>query len=310
MKQQDIWSNCLNNLKKKHEAISELIANRTVAYIDIPNHFNVGDLLIYKGTEQFFKNHSINVIYRAGTSAVNLQKVGEADVILLHGGGNFGDLYPQHQNLREEIAKKFKNKCIISLPQTIQFNSEEALAKSASLFIEHPDFHMCVRDHKSLDISKRFTNNIMLLPDMAHSLHPLVDPTEVGPSNLFPPKILNLLRVDIESTNANQGLNKVSFDWQDIMVKQDYWTLKLYYQMIKFSFLREKATNLWSGLSDEIIFKSINYFSAHTVIHTDRLHGCILATLLGKEIYVKDNSYGKNSNYQKAWLSEYPYFID
>ncbi|MBB1356380.1 polysaccharide pyruvyl transferase, partial [Pseudoalteromonas sp. SR45-5] len=75
MKQQDIWSNCLNNLKKKHEAISELIANRTVAYIDIPNHFNVGDLLIYKGTEQFFKNHSINVIYRAGTSAVNLQKV-------------------------------------------------------------------------------------------------------------------------------------------------------------------------------------------------------------------------------------------
>lgn len=304
---QSAWLSCMESLKEQHKEIAQLISGRSVAYIDIPTHFNVGDLLIYKGTEAFFRKYDINVVYRAGTLAVDFEKLDSVDVILLHGGGNFGDLYPLHQNLRERIVEKFKGKRIVCLPQSVFFESDLALNKSALLFNQHPDFHFCVRDDISFSIAGRFTNNVLMMPDMAHSLHPLVDSREVGPSNILPPRILNLVRVDRESGAKVSSVDKVSFDWVNIITTPDKWVQKLYYKMIRLPFLRDKATTLWANLCDEIVFRSVNYFSSHTLIHTDRLHGFILSTLLGKEIYLKDNSYGKNTNYHKAWLKGYPY---
>jgi pyruvyl transferase EpsO len=142
---------------------------------------------------------------------------------------------------------------------------------------------------------------------MAHSLHPLIDATEAGISNLRPPRILNLVRDDKESSKKKISLNKVGFDWPNLLQPYDYWVFKLYHYMIRLPFLRKKALNIWSTLSDEIIFRSINHFSSHSIIHTDRLHGLILSTLLGKETHLRDNSYGKNLTYYNAWLKETPY---
>lgn len=304
---QSTWLSCMESLKKRHKEIARLISSKSIAYVDIPVHFNIGDLLIYKGTEAFFEQYNINVAYRAGTSSVNFEKIESVDVILLHGGGNFGDLYPIHQKLRERIIDKFKHKRIICLPQSIYFESKSTLTQSAALFSQHPDFHLCVRDDISFNIAKNFTNNVILMPDMAHSLHPLVDMREVGPSNIFPPKILNLIRIDKEHANIAESVNKEGFDWINIITTSDNLTLDLYNKMIKLPFLRKKATKLWNNLCDEVIFRSVNYFSSHTIIHTDRLHGLILSTLLGKKVFLKDNSYGKNTTYYKAWLKEYPY---
>jgi pyruvyl transferase EpsO len=304
---QNVWLNCMVSLKEKHKAIAQLVAGKSIAYVDIATHFNVGDLLIYRGTEAFFKQYNLNVVYRSGTSGVDFEQLKKVDVILLHGGGNFGDLYPKHQKLRERIVSTLNNKKVICLPQSIHFDSEMALKDSALLFSKHPDFHFFVRDAISFDIAKKFTANVKMMPDMAHSLHPLVDMREVGRSNIMPPRILNLVRVDKESKGKVGSVNKLGFDWVNIITKPDYWTIKLYYKMIKFPFLRTKATKVWGNLCDDIIFRSINFFSSHTIVHTDRLHGLILSALLGKEVYLKDNSYGKNSNYYEAWLKEYPY---
>ena len=52
----------LIDLKNKLNPIVELIKDKNdVFYFDYPLHLNVGDLLIYHGTEQFFKDHHINV---------------------------------------------------------------------------------------------------------------------------------------------------------------------------------------------------------------------------------------------------------
>lgn len=301
------WLNCMDSLKEEHSVIAQLIGDKSIAYVDIPTHFNVGDLLIYKGTEAFFEYYNINVFYRSGTAGVNFELLKKVDIILLHGGGNFGDLYPMHQELRERIVSEFHTKRIISLPQSIHFANEKNLERSASLFNQHPDFHFLVRDDKSYNVAKKFTANVAMMPDMAHSLHPLVDFHEVGRSNIVPPRILNLVRIDKESDRKIESVKKLGFDWVNLMTKPDYWVMSLYYKMIKFPFLRSKALKVWSSLCDDIIFRSVNHFSAHTIIHTDRLHGLILSALLGKEIYLKDNSYGKNTNYYKAWLKEYPY---
>lgn len=305
--QQLDWFNCMQRLKEKHKEIAVLIEGKSVAYVDIPNHFNVGDLLIYKGTEAFFDRYAINVAYRSGTSGIDFDKLKEVEVILLHGGGNFGDLYSTHQTLRESIISAFKNKKIICLPQSIHFESETQLQRSAAIFSAHPDLHLFVRDNVSLEVARRFSKDATLMPDMAHSLHPLVDQREAGISNISPPKILNLLRLDKEKTGQIGRINKKGFDWINLITASDQRIQKLYLKLLIFPFFRQRALTVWENLSDEIIFRAIDYVSSHTIIHTDRLHGFILAALLGKEVSLKDNGYGKNSNYQQAWLKAYPY---
>ena len=85
----------------------------------------MGDLLIYHGTEQFFKDHHINVTLKRCEYDLDLEevkaKITPNTTILLHGGGNFGDLYPQHQKIREEMVANFPNNRIIVLPQTAYF---------------------------------------------------------------------------------------------------------------------------------------------------------------------------------------------
>jgi pyruvyl transferase EpsO len=304
---QDNWLSCMESLKECHAEIAQLLTGKSVAFIDIPTYFNVGDLLIYKGTEAFFEQFNVNISYRCGTAGIDYNQLEKVDVILMQGGGNFGDLYQVHQKLRESIISKFIGKKIICLPQSIHFESEKALVKSAALFSQHPDFHFYVRDNASFSIAKRFTSNVSMMPDMAHSLHPLVDLTEVGISNASPPRILNLVRIDKEGSKNMCTVNKLGFDWVNIIMPHDRLILRLYYKMLIVPFLRGKAIRLWSKHCDEIIFRSVNYFLSHTQVHTDRLHGLILAALLGKEIYLKDNSYGKNTRYHQAWLKEYPY---
>jgi len=301
------WLSCMESLKEQHAEIAELISGKSVAFVDIPTYFNVGDILICKGTEAFFNTYNINVCYRCSSSYADFKKLESVDVILLQGGGNFGDLYSVHQNFREMIVTKFKNKKIICLPQSIHFESSLALDQSALKFREHTDFHFFVRDDNSFKIAGKFTDNVLMMPDMAHSLHPLVDLSEVGPSNVRPPRILNLIRVDKESNSEKATIHKVGFDWINMITAQDRFVQRLYYTMLKVPFLRTKAQDMWYALSDELVFRSVNYFSSHTLVHTDRLHGLILSTLLGKEIFLKDNSYGKNTKYYEAWLKEYPY---
>ena len=128
----------LIDLKNKLAPIADLIKDKNdVFYLDYPLHLNVGDLLIYHGTEQFFTDHNIRVTLKRSEFDMDIeelkQKITPNTTILLHGGGNFGDLYPQHQNLRETIIRTFPNNRVIVLPQTLFYKNQETLEKSAAL---------------------------------------------------------------------------------------------------------------------------------------------------------------------------------
>lgn len=300
------WSFIMQSLKDKHCAIAELIEGKTVAYVDIPMHFNIGDMLIYLGTEAFIKEYNINVIYRSGIS-YRLSKLKKADVILLHGGGNFGDLYPKHQKFREYLIKKFPMKRIICLPQTLYFSSSKAQEKSANVFYGHDDFHLFVRDERSIKVGSTFTKNISLMPDMAHGLHPLIDVRE-SDLNRKTTRIINMQRVDSEQKKKqNVRVEKKKFDWEDLISPNMRLISKA---VIGLNMLGlDKNVYLWRKLVDYMVFKAINYFMGHDTVYSDRLHGVILSSMLAKKIKLYDNSYGKNSDYLKTWLQKYPGII-
>jgi pyruvyl transferase EpsO len=296
-----VWTTTLDSLKEMHQDIATLINNRRVVFLDVPMYYNVGDLLIFKGTEQFFKDHNINVIHKSDCYKLRHKKIQEADVILFQGGGNFGDIYPAFQNMREEVVSKYKDKTIICLPQTIHFNSKEREKQSANIFSQHKDFHFFVRDEKSKEIAKNFTSNVKMMPDMAHSLHPLVDQSELTTNGV---RILNLVRNDNESPQEQKfNINKKNFDWEHIITQNDL-AIRYACRVGNLTPLVNKSMRLWLKHMDDVVFRSVNHFYAHDIVKTDRLHGLILAVLLGKRILLDDNSYGKNTAYYQAWISD------
>ncbi|MCM3786675.1 polysaccharide pyruvyl transferase family protein [Neobacillus mesonae] len=291
----------MDHIKAKLKQIAKLIPkDAPVYYIDYPVHSNGGDLLIMKGTEAFFKNYKVNVIKRYSaldypTSKIN---VPEGAVFLLHGGGNFGDLYPLHQKLRENIIKDNKNHRIIVMPQTLFFSSQDELRKTGDIINGHNDLHLFVRDQNSYDIAvSNFPKcHVYLSPDMAHELWPIQATHQPTKENL------NFLRVDVEKTKEQIEFEKQSTgdykDWNTIFTPFERKIVKLMAKLLK---LKLPVVSIWYKYSDYLVSKSIKEFSDYKIITTSRLHGHILSCLMDKDNELLDNSYGKNSSYYNQW---------
>ncbi|WP_181963417.1 polysaccharide pyruvyl transferase family protein, partial [Klebsiella pneumoniae] len=151
-----------NNLKNKLNEILPFIKDKNeVIFLDYPVYLNVGDLLIYHGTENFFKENNINVKLRRSNARYSVKEIEKYlnpnTVILMQGGGNFGDLYPEFQKFRQDVVSSFPDTRIIILPQTAFFENEHELDKSVKAFGAHKDLIIFSRDTRSLSIFKKFT---------------------------------------------------------------------------------------------------------------------------------------------------------
>lgn len=292
-------------LMARHDVLLDLIGCAPFHYVDIPTHGNVGDLLIMHGTLAFFRKHGLVPKLIAPYFAYDPRWIAPEDVIVFHGGGNFGDLYPYFQELREHIVQNHRENRIIVLPQSLHFSSPEKMQESAQLFRMHADVHICVRDQVSYEMAQQFTDNVYLLPDMAHQLYPMyanhAEPSEGS---------LRISRVDDESTQQSGLRNMVSTtvtDWPEFVGEREV-RINLFRRAIGAFFRRGLGwsansilVRLWIAYSGRLIADAAQLFARHELIVTDRLHGHILACLLRKQNIVLDNSYGKNSRYVEAW---------
>lgn len=288
-----------------------------VVYLDIPLHLNVGDLLIYKGTEQFFKERNYQVMARR-TDKTSMKWLSEnrdlpKDVILLmHGGGNFGDLYGHHQRLREAVVEHFPAHKIVYLPQTVHFKDKNKMLLSAGIISKHKNLTIFCRDERSKEIlQEHFCKDVRLCPDMAHALW-TVFPKQT--SNDIKRDTLWMIRKDIEETKID-GLPGMPGpegyeDWEDICTDQDRAKTKALLNFERVN--RILSTRLfntpekWATYTDTLVDRVNLYFMAHDTVVTSRMHGHILCCLLGVKTKLLDNSYGKNSGYYQSWTKDVP----
>src|SRR5689334_6169324 len=146
----------------------------TCALVGFPNHQNVGDSAIWVGEDRYLKQRGIAVNYvcDAHTYARRRMAASLGDgVILMHGGGNLGDVWPEHQHLRERVIADFPHNVIIQLPQTIYFRDRANLDRAGAVLNRHPNLTILARDLRSLQIArKHFAANSILCPDMALAL--------------------------------------------------------------------------------------------------------------------------------------------
>lgn len=297
----------MTGLSNYHDILVDLIGDRPLHYVDFPVHGNIGDLLIMHGTLAFFRKNKLVPKISAPAFTYEPEWIKKGEVVVFHGGGNFGDLYSEYgmQPLREYVVSTRPENRIIVLPQTIHFSSAEERQRSARLFRTHPDVHICVRDHASYQIALEFSDYVYLLPDMAHQLY-RISPSELA-QDLGP---LLISRMDDEKGDAGSAMQFAAAettDWPLLVGDSERYidsfrrAMRLMHRM-GLGWLGNKIlSRLWAYYSGKLISNAITLFSAHESIVTDRLHGHILACLMDKPNTVLDNSYGKNSSYVSAW---------
>lgn len=293
----------LNPLKDKLlSSLRPVLEGKKVIYLDYPLYLNLGDMLIHAGTEELFKALSVNIIKRVSERNRKLilgSKIDRDVVLVFQGGGNFGDLYDAHQNFREEVIKAFPDNQILILPQSVHFNDRQNLLSKRSLYSNHSNLVMCVRDLSSYEEMQNVLNKeqLLLLPDMAFVLYGMLKQ-----EGTIKKDVLLFRRRDVESDSNN---DVIGFDWEDLYSSAD---LGIYTFLRKLTRVENKlgidlgVSQFWLWNENRLIRKAINFFLQHKVVDTDRLHGMILSLLAGITVKMSDNSYGKLNRYASCWL--------
>lgn len=289
------------------------IIGEEVCLLDTPNHRNSGDHLIWQGEIDFLRAQGIHKFYSCSYHYFNPKKLRKGTTILLHGGGNFGDIYPAHQNFRKHIVSQFKNHNIVVLPQTAFYQDRENLKKDATIFNAHPNLTICARDSVTYELlASELTCNILLMTDMAFcSNYEGNKLTEKG-------KTLLIQRLDVEKTSFDisyleQIRHLTTSDWpsfqQHDYLKDKFRGLnskisKLLINIGLRSFINDDYGVFTTDKRENHVQEAIHFLRPYELVITNRLHGFILAYLMGIPTIILNNSYGKNVNFYNSWLKE------
>ena len=287
------------------------------ALIDFPHHGNVGDSAIWLGEMAYLKSRKCQVRYTCDASNYNAEAMRSAigdGIILITGGGNFGDLYTVHQNLRERVIREFPDNRIIQFPQSIHFADAGNLARSQAILSKHKDFHFIVRDTVSLRLAQQhYDNPNYLCPDMAMMLDLSPLRSQRKTSDLFV-----LSRVDEEKSahlTAGTGaqLNSVVMDWLDEPEPKHQWLYDWSHRRLGWGsskippfILNKLALVAANAMARERLARGLGLLGQGHVVVTDRLHAIILSWLGGTPVFYVDNSYNKLSNFLNTWLKDSP----
>lgn len=306
----------------KIKNLQELIINTLVplidddyALLDVPNHYNIGDNLIWEGEVNFLKQHVPHkCLYEANVINWEEDCIIDSNIILFHGGGNWGDLYRECQEMRNYVVSKYKNKKIIIFPQTVWYNNKSLLKSDCLIFENHPNIVICVRDQLSFDTLATYISKdkLRLIPDMAFFVK--VPSLKHGNKQLF--MVRSDSEIDHNTIRTIQGCDVR--DWPSFSNIKYIEGLHIRLMKIRneISRLLQKHS-ITKHLVDPAyginfrnrrfyyVNKGINFFASYKTIYTTRLHGLILGILMGKKMFIVDNKYNKCSNFYNTWLKDF-----
>lgn len=285
---------------------------RSVVILDIPHHSNVGDNAILLGELAALRRLGRRVLHVRATpwcdSGRLRQRIGSRPIVL-HGGGNLGDLWPAHQRLRERILAEFPQHPIVQLPQSIAFSDPDSVERARTAFERHPRFTLLVRDRQSRAFAEgQLGTSAVLAPDAAFALGRL------RPRRAPTRRLLVLARTDHEA-RADRRLPRTPAPEDWLVAGRGYRervAQRLAAELDRRpgrtnamgAALARAATWSWSGVASAHVRRGLDLLGSADVVVTDRLHAHILALLLGKPHVLVDNVSGKIRGFYEAWTSD------
>ncbi|MBR1808755.1 MAG: polysaccharide pyruvyl transferase family protein [Paludibacteraceae bacterium] len=280
------------------------LINHDYWLLEVPYYTNVGDTLIWQGELDFLKTLPYKCKGMCSYYSAAPENIKPDDIILFQGGGNFGDLWDAPQQFRMDVVKKYPNNKIIFFPQTVWFEHEEKQKECAELLSHSPNISICARDSFSFDLlNKHFSNNILLVPDMAFFIN-----MDRWRKTYTPNGDLLIERSDKELKQYSQleELSKQNItisDW--LPFTENSWQKTWLRRTRKYlPFMSD-----WYAMHifrPYLIRSGIKLISSHKKIYSTRLHAAILSVLLDKTVDLTwfDNSYGKNLHFHETWLND------
>lgn len=296
-----------------YRQLSPLI-DRDYVYLDLPYYNNIGDSLIWAGTKAFLKQFPYKCLYSTNFVNYDESRMNNTSLILLQGGGNFGDLYSCFNDFRKDVIRIHPTQRVIILPQTVYYRDERNLQADADFYKHYPNVTICARDQVSYTFLKQhFTvNQILLVPDMAFC----IPDTGFHTNDAAVKPNLYLKRVDKEYQDCKYIFpDKVEIhDWPTFEYDPLCYKINRYVQIINGKLDHILKMHL-KPMMDDWIWKNlllpynvktgIKFLSCYNKVYTTRLHVAILSILLHKDsVYLLDNSYGKLRSFYQTWLRD------
>ena len=252
-----------------------LKGHKKIFFMLIPTYGNLGDQAIEYATEKLLRENCahcqvVPVLLEDTYSSVKaVDEAYEAgDLIVLQGGGNFGNLYLEVEKARRFVVKKLKRATIVSFPSTCTYTDslrgkfELYLSKKA--YNNAPNFTVFSREaYSGRRVNEYFPKCMSyVVPDTVFALGGSI-PTTNGCRQ----GALICLRQDRESVLKDK--------YSDVLqiIDKNFSQYSITDTLVPRS-VNEKTRGY------EIKAK-INEFAKYQVVVTDRIHGMIFALLSG-----------------------------
>ena len=209
----------LNLLTHKiHEVITPLITG-DVHLTNLPYHNNMGDALIWQGSEDFIASTGHQILSRTSFKSFTFPNIKPGEVIILNGGGSFGDIWRIIMDFFLKVIQAYPKNRIILFPQSVFYENQALMAEDAQILAAHKDLHLIARDLYSFDIfhTHFHANKSYLAPDMAFAINP-VRLEKWQSCQTMNNRILYLRRVDKEWVGQTEITLPEAFtsDWPTI----------------------------------------------------------------------------------------------
>lgn len=291
-----------------HELIAPLADPRPgYALLDFPNYSNIGDSLIWLGELAYFDRHAGRAANYASTTydfdPTALAAALPEGPIYLSGGGNFGDIWTRFQTFRLAVLNSMRGRPVIQLPQTILFRDEENIRLTREAIRRHGQFTLLVRDQRSFEFAQdQLDCQVILAPDMAFSMGPLASPTPARRDVTYLVRTDQEASADRGAVKVPGGIDALVTDW--ITDGKAPALSERVRAAIARRLDRRSAEARFRAVAEAERRRGLALLGAGRAVVTDRLHGHILALLLGLPQIVVDNSYGKIGGFMDAWTGD------
>lgn len=303
------------NFKLLFSTFQKLITNDYV-FLDLPYYPNVGDVLIWEATLQLLKKIKHRCLYSCSVETYRKPRIKKDTILLFSGGGNFGDLWEKHQLFRHRVMEDFPDNPIVQLPQSVWFENKDNIKKDVLCYEKHKgSVTICVRDKQSLDIIQNNYHNInsLLVPDLVLALDIDKVLKKNGIKRIQGEGTLYFKRDDKEFVDKSININyDAEGDWpcRSQKIKSVIRCNKLMHRLIKLHVpecIRLKITDIYYRyiIKDAFLCNGICFLMPYREVYATRLHAAILAWLIGKKVYMIDNTYHKCSSVYNLWMKEY-----
>jgi exopolysaccharide biosynthesis predicted pyruvyltransferase EpsI len=251
------------------EVIKPPMNKERAVILGAPIYSNVGDHSILLGAYEYLRQIHREVIVVQNFATF---KPTSSDVIYFLGGGNFGDMYPRIHLDKIRRLRAFRGNRIVFLPQSICFRKRQIMKETQNALAGYDgDVTLLVRDEESKRIAEElFDIEVQIAPDSALLLEPKLREWAEG---IEPEGCLYIQRSDKES-EMRLSLNMPTADLMRAGI---------------------------AGRPELSVRLVLNLIAARSLIVSDRLHGALLAALIGRHAILLPNAYHKNEAFTKTW---------